>query len=63
MSNFTLREFYAGQVLQGIYANKELLVIMTNEAEKQGVDPADLIATRCFEMAAAMMAAKSARGI
>lgn len=56
MSNFTLREYYAGQVLQGIYANKELLVIMTNDAEKQGVEPTDLIASRCFEMANAMTA-------
>ena len=54
MNNITLREYYAGQMLQGLYANKELLVIMTNDAEKQGVEPADLIAKRCFEMAEAM---------
>ena len=54
MINMTLREYYAGQVLQGLYANTELLVIMTNDAEKQGVEPSDLIAKRCFEMAEAM---------
>lgn len=56
MTNMTLREYYAGQMLQGLYANKELLVIMTNDAEKQGVEPADLIAKRCFKMAEAMTA-------
>ena len=56
MNNITLREYYAGQMLQGLYGNKDLLVIMTNEAEQQGVKPTDLIAKRCFQMADAMTA-------
>ena len=56
MNNITLREYYAGQALQGVYANKDLLVIMTNEAEKCNVEPSELIAKRCFEIANSMMA-------
>ena len=55
MNNITLREYYAGQALQGVYANKDLLVIMTTEAENQNVEPADLIAKRCFQIAESMM--------
>lgn len=55
MNNITTREYFAGQMLAGLYANKDLLVIMTNDAEKQGVEPADLIAKRCYEMANVMM--------
>ena len=53
----TLKEYYAGQALQAIYANKDLLVIITNEAEKCNIEPSDLIAKRCFEIASSMMAA------
>jgi len=53
-----LRDYFAGQVLQGIYANRDVLAGLFEGARSKGVEAEIFVSEQCYKIADAMLKAR-----
>lgn len=57
-SGMTLRDYFAGQAMQGLIANKLLIKTVMNQSRRDGQTTDELIAECCYDTADAMIEQK-----